>query len=125
LGGISLEVLRDDRRLLIFPALSVSVSLMLGGVAFALAAHWVGGRSRLIIFIAATVVSFPATFVTMFSGVALAVMLAAKFNGQPISAADGWNVACRRVGVIARWTLLVCTVGAVLGGWCRSAFRGG
>lgn len=114
LGRISFDVLREDRRLLVFPAMSVVVSLLLGGIAFALAVDWIGGHSRLVIFVAATVASYPVTFVMLFAGVALAAMLAAKLNGQPISAAEGWRVARQRAGAIARWTLLDCTVGAVL-----------
>jgi hypothetical protein len=117
LGRLSWQVLREDRRLLVFPLVSAATNLVIGAVAFGLAAaaegtshnHW-----RAVFVIAGVVVSFPLTFVTFYSGVALATVLARKLDGVPVSPADGWQAARERAGIIGAWTLLVCTVGAIL-----------
>lgn len=113
LALISWSILRSDRRLLIFPAISAIVNLMLGGVAFGLAVHWIG-RSRGTILAATIIGAYPIAFVSFFCGVALAAMLDARANGQPAEPAHGWAVARSRLPVIVGWTLLTCTVGAVL-----------
>lgn len=116
LGRISLEVLREDRRLWVFPAVSAVVSLGLGGISFGLAAGLLGGgqHARRVLVLGGIIASYPVTFVALFSGVALACMLTKKLNGEPVSARDGWRAARDRAGLIAAWTLVVCTVGAVL-----------
>lgn len=116
LGRASLDVLSEDRRLLVFPAASAAVNLLIGGLAFALADNLVGGssHSRRLILVGGLIASCPVTFAAMFSGVALAWMLASKLDGQPVSVRDGWRAARERTGVILGWTALVCTVGAIL-----------
>jgi hypothetical protein len=116
LGRTSLDMVSEDRRLLIFPAVSATVNLLIGGLAFALANNLIGGNSdsRRLILLGGLIASYPATFVAMFSGVALAWMLARKLDGEPVSARDGWLAARERTRMILGWTLLVCTVGAIL-----------
>jgi hypothetical protein len=106
----------SDRRLLLFPALSALVNVVIGGFSFALADRLIDGHShsRRLILIGGLIASYPATFVGIFSGVALAAMLARKLDGQPIDVAEAWRTARRRTGIILGWTLLVCTVGAAL-----------
>jgi hypothetical protein len=116
LGRASFEVISSDRRLLVFPALSALVNVLIGGLSFALADHLINGHShsRRLILIGGLIASYPATFVGIFSGVALAAMLARKLDGQPVDVRDAWRLARRRTGIILGWTLLVCTVGAAL-----------
>jgi hypothetical protein len=116
LGRLSLKVLGEDRRLLIFPAMSALVNLIIGGLAFALADNLVGGgaSNRRLILVGGIIASYPATFVALFSGVALASMLARKLDGEPVTPNDAWRAARERVGIILAWTTLVCTVGAIL-----------
>jgi hypothetical protein len=116
LGRASFAVISSDRRLLIFPALSALVNVLIGGLSFALADRLIDGHShsRRLILIGGLIASYPATFVGIFSGVALAAMLARKLDGQPIDVADAWRTARERSGIIFGWTLLVCTVGAAL-----------
>ena len=116
LGRASFEVISSDRRLLIFPAVSALVNVLIGGLSFALADNLIDGHShsRRLILIGGLIASYPATFVGIFSGVALAAMLARKLDGQPIEVGEAWRTARRRTHVILGWTLLVCTVGAVL-----------
>ncbi len=116
LGRASFEVLSSDDRLLIFPALSALVNMLIGGLSFALADHLIDGHShsRRLILIGGLIAAYPATFVGIFSGVALAAMLARKLDGQPIDVGEAWRFARKRTGIVLVWTLLVCTVGAVL-----------
>lgn len=114
LGEISWNVLRQDRRLLVFPAISALAGLFLGAISFALADRLIGGGHRIAILIATLIVSYPLTFVTTFAGVAVAAMLAARLNGQDASVSVGWQAARERTGAIVIWSLFVCTVGAVL-----------
>jgi Family of unknown function (DUF6159) len=117
LGKLSWQLLREDRRLVVFPLVSAGASVLLGAIAFGLAAGFEGTSEhnwRAVFVIAGIVVSFPVTFVTLFSGVALATVLARKLDGETVSASDGWRAARERSGIILAWTLLVCTVGAIL-----------
>ena len=41
-------------------------------------------------------------------------MLHRKLDGEPVSVRDGWRIARARTPIILGWTLLVCTVGAIL-----------
>jgi hypothetical protein len=116
LGRASVQVLRSDRRLLFFPAFSALVNVFVGGLSFALADNLVGsrGHSRTLLLVGALIASYPATFVGIFAGVALAAMLHSKLDGQPVSVREGWRAARSRTRIILGWTVLVCTVGAVL-----------
>jgi hypothetical protein len=116
LGRASFEVISSDRRLLIFPALSALVNVLIGALSFALADRLIDGHShsRRLILVGGLIASYPATFAGIFSGVALAAMLARKLDGQPLDVGEAWRLARRRTGIIIGWTLLVCTVGAAL-----------
>ncbi|HUA73763.1 MAG TPA: DUF6159 family protein [Solirubrobacteraceae bacterium] len=116
LGHASTEVLHSDRRLMFFPAFSALVNVLIGGLSFALADGLVGsrGHSRTLILVGGLIASYPATYVGIFSGVALATMLHRRLDGEPVSVAEGWRVARERSVIILGWTTLVCTVGAVL-----------
>lgn len=111
-----MQVLRSDRRLYAFPALSALVNVLIGGLSFGLADGLLGsrGHTRTLILVGGLIASFPATFVGIFSGVALAAMLHRKLDGEPVSVHDGWRVARERTPAILGWSVLVCTVGAIL-----------
>jgi Family of unknown function (DUF6159) len=113
---ISWSVMREDRRLLVFPIVSATVSLLVGGGSFVLARAVAGGpeAERRVFLIGGIVASYPATFAALFCGVALAAVLARRLDGEDARPADGWRVARERIGVIAAWTLVTCTVGALL-----------
>ena len=110
----SLSVLREDPQLLVFPAVAMALSLLLGGLLFALSASGSRGNVRGVIFITSLIAAYPVTFVSLYCGVALAAVLAGRLDGQPLTASDGWSAARQRLGIIAAWTLVVCTIGAVL-----------
>jgi hypothetical protein len=112
----SFSVLRQDPELLVFPAVAMTLTLLLGALSFALSvghgasAHNASG----VIFFASLLAAYPITFVSLYCGVALAAVLAGRLEGKPMTAGDGWKAARERIGIIAAWTLMVCTVGAAL-----------
>ncbi len=113
----SFSVLRDDPQLLVFPAVAMTLTLLLGALSFLLSLSHSGGGSRNasdLVFLASLISAYPITFVSMYCGVALAAVLAGRLDGQPMTARDGWSAARERIAIIAAWTLLVCTVGAIL-----------
>ncbi len=112
----SLGVLKDDPQLLIFPAVSMTLSLLVGALAFAisLGANGTAHNVRGVLLLATLVSAYPINFVSLYCGVALATVLAGRLDGQPLSASDGWSAARQRLGIIAAWTLVTCTVGAAL-----------
>jgi hypothetical protein len=117
----SFSVLREDPQLLVFPAVSLALTLLLAGLsaAVSLPGSGAGGAgaargTRDAVFIASIVVAYPITFVSLYCGVALAAVLAGRLDGEPLTAHDGWMAARERAGLIAAWTMLVCTVGVVL-----------
>lgn len=112
----SVSVLREDPELLVFPAVAMALNLLIGAICFALSLSGTGvGRdARGVVFVASLIAAYPITFVSLYCGVALAAVLGGRLDGQRLSAGDGWAAARARVGIIAAWTLLSCTVGAVL-----------
>jgi hypothetical protein len=117
----SFSVLRCDPQLLIFPAVAMGLNLILGVIGLLLllsGAHTdtVGAshNARGTVFIASLIAAYPLTFISLYCGVALAAVLAGRLEGQSVSTRDGWIAARQRLGIIAAWSLLVCTVGALL-----------
>ncbi len=112
----ALDVLRRDPRLLIFPSVAIVANLVIGAGALALAVAQAGGvgHAQHAIAVWSVVASFPATYVTIFCGVALACMLASHLDGYPMDVSAAWRAAAQRGAVILAWTLLVCTVGLLL-----------
>ncbi len=109
-------MLREDPELLVFPAVAMALTLLLGALSFALSiSHGGGSRdTRDVIFVASLIAGYPITFVSLYCGVALAAVLAGRLDGEPTTTRDGWTAARERIGIIAAWTLMVCTVGAAL-----------
>ncbi len=116
LGRESWALLSSDRRLVVFPLVSATLGLLLGAASFAVSDGLVGGsgHSRRVLVLGGIIASYPVTFVTLFTGVALATVLAGKLDGRAVSASDGWRAARGKLGLIAAWTILVCTVGGIL-----------
>jgi hypothetical protein len=112
----SLSILREDPKLIVFPTVSFIISIAIVGLFFGIGLSGGAGTQHLrnTGFIVGLIVAYPLTFVSLFCSVALACVLGARLEGEDASAADGWRAARSRVGVIAGWTLVTCTVGAVL-----------
>jgi len=112
LGRQSWELLRSDRRLIVFPLVSASLSLFLGAASFAVSDGLIAGgarHARWVIVLGGIIASYPVTFVTLFCGVALAHVLATRLDGHEVPASAGWRAARSKLRLIAGWTLLVCT----------------
>jgi hypothetical protein len=112
----SLSILQEDPRLVVFPIVSFLASIGLVGL-FAAIAFSGGGtprHARGTIFLAGLIAAYPLTFVSLFCSVALAAVVGARLEGREVSTREGWRAARGRVGAIAGWTLLSCTVGAAL-----------
>ena len=114
---ISAQVLVQYPGLVTFPIVAVIANLIIGGVAYGVAAE-AGSRGLQhmghAITIAALVAGYPATFATIFCGVALAVLLGARLEGEPATVGDAWRGAWERLPEIAAWALVSCTIGALL-----------
>jgi hypothetical protein len=112
----SLSILREEPKLIVFPTASFIAGIAIVGLFFGVGLSGGGGARhvRSASFIVGLIAAYPLTFVSLFCGVALAGVLGARLEGREASASDGWRVARSRAGVIAGWTLLTCTVGAVL-----------
>jgi hypothetical protein len=112
----SASVLRDEPQLLVFPAVGMALTFLLGALCFALSLSSAGAarNARGVILVASLVAGYPITFVSLYCGVALAAVLGGRLSGERLTASDGWAAARERAGIIAAWTLVTCTVGAVL-----------
>jgi hypothetical protein len=114
--GASLRVLREDPELVVFPAVAMALSLAVGVFCFVLSLSSTGTpqhtRGATLVF--SLIAGYPITFVSLYCGVALAAVLGGRLNGEPLTTSDGWAAARERVGLIAAWTLMTCTVGAAL-----------
>jgi hypothetical protein len=112
----SLKVLRADTQLVIFPAVAMALSIVVGGVCFAISLSGVGAtaNTRGVVLLASLVAAYPINFLSLYCGVALAAVLGGRLRGEQTTAADGWAAARERIGIIAAWSVLSCTVGTVL-----------
>jgi hypothetical protein len=112
----SASVLRGEPELLVFPAVGMALTLLLGALCFALSLSSAGAtrNARGVILVASLIATYPITFVSLYCGVALAAVLGGRLNGEQLTASDGWAAARERAGIIAAWTLVTCTVGAAL-----------
>jgi hypothetical protein len=112
----SFSVVREDPQLLVFPVVAMALTFVVGVLSFALSmSHGASSSNgKDVIFVASLIIAYPITFVSLYCGVALAAVLAGRLNGEATTTHDGWMAARERVGIIAAWTLVACTVGAAL-----------
>jgi hypothetical protein len=116
----SWRVLREHPTLMVFPVISTVASAIVGFVLFGLwtppAANAQGVSSfhydtLVVVGLAA---AYPLTFISVYSSVALAEVLGGRLDGRQTTAGEGFSAANSRIGLIAAWSLLACTVGLVL-----------
>ena len=60
------------------------------------------------------IAAYPLTFISIYFSVALAEVLAGRLDGKETTTAEGFSAANKRIGLIAAWSLLACTVGLAL-----------
>jgi len=114
--GASLRLLREEPQLAVFPIVSFVLSLLVGVVCFGIwgPAPRVGANARDALLVPWLIAAYPLTFISVYCSVALAAVLGMRLEGGSPTMRDGFSAANERIGVIAAWTLLVCTVGLLL-----------
>jgi hypothetical protein len=116
----SWRVLRENPGLMAFPVISVVLSLLVGVFCFSTFGSWAthgghavnGARDGLLL--PSLIAAYPLTFISIYSSVALAEVLAGRLDGKQTTTAEGLSAANSRIGLIAAWSLLACTVGLAL-----------
>jgi hypothetical protein len=122
-AGACLEVLRRDKKLVVFPLLSgLSCLVVLASFAIPLVV-WRPfsegrdvGRAPPWFWAVAFAFYFCNYFVIYFFNAALVSCALCHFRGMPASAGDGLRAAARRLPELAAWSLVSATVGLVLKG---------
>ncbi len=113
----SWRVLRENPGLTVFPAISVVLSLIVGLVCFGTWAprggHGAAG-ARDGLLLPSLIAAYPLTFISVYFSVALAEVLGGRLDGRHTTTAEGLSAANQRIGLIAAWSLLACTVGLAL-----------
>jgi hypothetical protein len=116
----SWRVLRENPGLTVFPVISTVAS---GLVAFVLFGLWTPSPSTTqgvssvhydTLVVIGLVAAYPLTFISIYCSVALAEVLGGRLDGKQTTAGEGFSAANSRIGIIAAWSLLACTVGLVL-----------
>lgn len=117
----SWSVLKSDRSLVVFPALSTVFAIL------ALLAIWVPAalvtgvfeteafdEHNPVYYVAVAVTAYVSTFIAIFFNVALADCAARSLRGEDTSVSEGLSAAGRLIGPILAWTFVAATVGLVL-----------
>ena len=114
----SFRVLRENPGLTLFPVLSVLLSIAVGAFCFTTwaphAGAGTGGHARDALLVPGLIAAYPLTFISIYCSVALAEVLGGRLDGRQTTIGQGFSAANSRLGVIAAWSLLACTVGLAL-----------
>ncbi len=114
----SFRVLRENPGLTVFPVVSVILSLAVGAFCFSTwtppAGAGTGAHARDALFVPGLIAAYPLTFISIYFSVALAEVLGGRLDGRHTTVGQGFSAANARIGLIASWSLLACTVGLVL-----------
>jgi Family of unknown function (DUF6159) len=116
----SWRVLRENPGLMVFPVISVVLSLIVGIFCFSTFGSWATHGGHAVnsasdgLLLPSLIAAYPLTFISIYSSVALAEVLAGRLDGKETTTAEGLSAANKRIGLIAAWSLLACTVGLAL-----------
>ncbi len=116
----SWRVLRENPALMAFPVVSVVLSLLVGAFCFSTFGGWAAngghasGNASNGLLVPSLIAAYPLTFISIYFSVALAEVLAGRLDGKQTTTAEGFSAANSRIGLIAAWSLLACTVGLAL-----------
>ena len=123
LGMTSLQIIRDNPKLLLFPAMSSAALLMVcltffGGAGLLwgfnidqLAENALGETLAYIFLFAFYLVNY---FVIVFFNVGLVYAARRIFNGEEVTLSEAINFSSSRLGAILQWAMLAATVGVIL-----------
>ena len=111
----SYQVLLADRSLLLFPALSLAVSLVTAFFFFGpgVVIYNSDGQEPILILFG-VVTLYALSVVTLFFNTALAAAASEVLAGRRPAVADGFEAARDRLGPIAQWALVQTTVGVAI-----------
>jgi len=112
----SMRLLAEEPQLAVFPVVSFVLSVLIGVVCFGVWAPSVhtGTNTREALLVPSLIAAYPLSFISVYCSVALAGVLGKRLEGGSPTIGDGFAAANARLGVIAAWSLLVCTVGLLL-----------
>ncbi len=116
----SWRVLRENPVLMAFPVISVVLSLLVGIFCFSTFGSWAAHGGHEVnsasdgLLVPSLIAAYPLTFISIYFSVALAEVLSGRLDGKETTTAEGFSAANSRIGVIAAWSLLACTVGLAL-----------
>jgi Family of unknown function (DUF6159) len=131
LGLASWRLVLRDRRLLIFPAISMLSLVGAAAIVFGLGggpSELGAGSWKLGMFLCGVVLGYPLTLISTFFGVAFVSQATARLDGREPSVRAGLSVAWSRRAAIAWWALLAAGVASLLdgisklpgGGWAEN-----
>jgi uncharacterized membrane protein len=112
-------VLREHKKLVVFPIVSAVISILLI-VALALPAYFLTGvknghiNNPALFYVFFAIFYFVGSFVVIFFNTGLIACVQECIRGGEADFSYGWNVALQNVGKIAVWALISATVGLVL-----------
>lgn len=119
----SLQVLRADKELLVFPLFS-AVGVVFVSLGFAVPAVLVGslegllslatGDTQLVFYAVLFLFYLSQYFIIIFSNCALVAAASLRLQGQDPTLSDGYQRALQRIGSIAGYALIAATVGMLL-----------
>jgi hypothetical protein len=115
LASEAFSVVKDDRRLLLLPAVALLLDVICAGVLLAVAAAASGHRGRdAALLVALAVALYPITASSTFFNVALIHVVSQRWQGRQASVREGLLFARGRIGTILVWSLLAATVGVAM-----------
>jgi signal peptidase I len=110
------ELIRADRALLVLAVLSGLIGLAgiatILGVSELLRPAHIGREARRAL--AAVILAYPLTFVSVFLATAVAAAASAALDGRRLSLGEALAVPASRLGQVALWTLLATVVGVLI-----------
>jgi hypothetical protein len=130
LAKLSFALIAHDKRLLLFPFLSIVATVIAAIVIFApVFAWWSASGGDWPWIVGAIVAAWALNFIGTFFGVAFIAGAQRSIGGQTWTLGDGLNRAWTRVGPILLWSLVSTVVGLLLqalerarGGWVVNIF---
>ncbi len=113
----SLRIVRNDRALFALALLSTVLGAAAMAIVFGLTgvfAHGAGGSRDGRGALAALILAYPLTFMSVFFNTAIVAAASAALDGRRMSVGEALTVPARRLGQVALWALIATLMGVVL-----------